>query len=106
MTESWAGRVVTSPGEPVWRNLSSRPGGIEIAGYAPLSELNVGLRRGTRFRARVKVPSLTVHEVLGRDLGPGHVTQLAQPAHLVDVDAEVRAGAHQAVRVHRFEPVV
>src|SRR5207302_6354390 len=41
-----------------------------------------------------------------RNFRTRHVAQLGDLAHLVDVDAEVRAGADQAVGVSRREAVV
>src|SRR6187455_2182876 len=45
-------------------------------------------------------------EVFLRNLRPGDVHELRDLTHLVDVDAEVRARAHEAVRVGRSEAVL
>jgi hypothetical protein len=45
-------------------------------------------------------------EISERNLGAGDVVQLADAAHLIDVDAEVWAGADEAVGIDRLEAVI
>jgi len=63
-----------------------------------------------RFLSPLQVPGRFrtdfLTQVALRDLGARDETQLAEPAHLVNVDPEVGAHAHEAVRIGRRELVV